>query len=281
MSTIGIPSAATAAPSPSAAPTVIPCSSATCPACWITGPSASGSENGMPISRAAMPEPTSFFPTSRERFRFGWPAIMYATSFRWPCARSASSSLDASESIYGVHVLVAASRKTDKDATARAEVARDHARLMKRMRRFKRRHDAFESGTQFERGHGVLVADGDVLDALDIAQERVLGPDARVVETGGDRMRRMNLTVSVLKQVRIAAVQHAGAAGNKRGRMLAALDPGSRGFDADQRHVLVIKKRCEDADGVGTAADTGHHHIGQLAVDGQVLLARLVTDDAL
>ena len=74
--TIGMPSWATAAASSKQAPTVIPCSRAVWPACWITGPSASGSEKGMPISSAATPEVASFFPTSSERFLFGWPAIM-------------------------------------------------------------------------------------------------------------------------------------------------------------------------------------------------------------
>ena len=71
ISTTGTPSFATAAATSMAPATVMPCSSADCPARWITGPSASGSECGMPISSAATPEAASLFPTSIDRLAEG------------------------------------------------------------------------------------------------------------------------------------------------------------------------------------------------------------------
>ncbi len=169
-----MPSRAIAPASSSDAPTVIPCSRAACPACWITGPSASGSENGMPISSAAMPEVASLFPTSSDFFLFGWPAMMYATSFRSPFDRSAASSRAVSVftgvlRFDGVHVLVAATGEADEDAATRPELAGDHTRLVQRVRRLERRHDALEPGAELERRHCVLVADGDVVHALEIS----------------------------------------------------------------------------------------------------------------
>ena len=64
------------------------------------------------------------------------------------------------------------------------------------------------------------------------------GPDAGIVEPGGDRMRLDDLAVLVLQQIGAVAVQHAGLAGGQRRRVLAALEPVPRGFDADQPHVL-------------------------------------------
>src|SRR6266478_6466386 len=220
MSTIGIPSRAIAAASSSDAPTVIPCSRAICPACWITGPSARGSENGMPISSAAMPEVASFFPTSSDFFLFGWPAIMYPTSFRSPFARIAASSRAVSVFTGAlrfdrVHVLVAAPGEADEDASARPQLAGDHARLVQRVRRLERRHDALEPGAELERGDRVLVADGDVVHALEVAQEGVLGTDARIVEPGRDRVRVEDLAVAVLQKVRVGAMQHARAPGHQ------------------------------------------------------------------
>src|SRR5260370_9110419 len=281
MSTIGIPSRAMAAASSSDAPTVIPCSSAVCPQCWITGPSGSGSENGMPISNAAIPDGASFFPTSSDRFLLGCPAIMYPTSFRSPLARSAPSSPDVSVFIDGVHILVAAAGQAHQDAPAGTELACDHARLVQRMRHVERRHDAFEPRAELECGDRVFVADCDVVDALEIAEEGVLGSNARVVQPGGHRVSRQHLPVAVLQQVRERTVQHAWATADERGRVLAGLDPRPGRLHADQRHVLVVEESGEDADGVRTPADARDHNVGQLAVDGQVLLPRLVADDTL
>src|SRR5229473_2234735 len=188
MSTIGMPSRASAAASSSDAPTVIPCSRAVCPARWITGPSARGSENGMPISSAAMPEVASFFPTSSDFFLLGWPAIMYPTSFRSPCARSAASSRAVS---------------------------------------------VFTGAFRFDRDR-VFVADGDVVHALEVAQEGVLRTDAGIVEPGRDRVCVEDLAVAVLQEVRVRAMQHARAPGHQRGRVLSALDPRAGGLDPDQ-----------------------------------------------
>jgi len=55
--------------------TVIPASSAACPARWITGPSASGSLKGMPSSSAAIGSAASERAAAIDRSRSGWPAI--------------------------------------------------------------------------------------------------------------------------------------------------------------------------------------------------------------
>src|SRR5713101_3253416 len=236
MRTIGIPSRAMAAASSSDAPTVIPFSRAVCPACWITGPSASGSENGMPISSAAIPDVASLFPTSSDFFLLGWPAIMYATSFRSPFARSAASSRAVSVFTGAlrfdrVHVLVAAPREADEDTAAGTELAGDHACLMQRVRRLERGHDAFEPGAELERGDRVLVPDRDVVHALEITQEGVLGTYPGIVEPGRDRVRVEDLAVAVLQEVRVGAMQHAWAPGHERSGVLPAPDPRAGGLD--------------------------------------------------
>src|SRR5260370_37894123 len=128
----------------------------------------------MPISSAAIAEVASLFPTSSDFFLLGWPAIMYATSFRSPFARRARSSRAVSVFTGAlrfdrVHVFVAAPGEADQDASARPELERDHARLVQRVRRLERRHDALEAGAELERGDRVLVADGGVVDATDVA----------------------------------------------------------------------------------------------------------------
>ena len=74
-----------------------------------------------------------------------------------------------------------------------------------------------------------LVGAGEVLGAARVAQVRVLGADARVVEPGRDRVRVGDLAVVVGEDRRARAVQHAGAPAAER--------RCARGLDADQPHV--------------------------------------------
>src|SRR5260370_8300892 len=141
----------------------------------------------MPISSAAMPEVASFFPPSSDFFLFGWPAIMYATSFRSPFARSAASSRAVSVFTGAlrfdrIHVLVAAPREADEDAPTGTELAGDHARLVQRVRRLERGHDALEPGAELERGHRVLVVDADVVHPLPNAPHRLPRTTPRLLE---------------------------------------------------------------------------------------------------
>src|SRR5690349_22620314 len=54
----------------------------------MIGPSASGSENGTPISMTSAPAPSSPVSNSIVACGDGWPAVMYGTSARRPDARN-------------------------------------------------------------------------------------------------------------------------------------------------------------------------------------------------
>ena len=119
------------------------------------------------------------------------------------------------------------------------------------------------------------------LQAPGSVERRELGPDARVVEAGGDRVRLDDLAVPVLEQVRARAVQDAGrAAGQGRG-MVAGRDPLPGRLDADQAHVRLADEPAQQADGVGAAADAGHGQVRQPALDPAELGGGVVADDAL
>ena len=70
---------------------------------------------------------------------------------------------------------------------------------------------------------------GHVLGAARVAQERVLGADARVVEAGGDRVSVRDLAVVVGEDRRAGAVEDVRAACAEAGR--------AGGLDADQSDV--------------------------------------------
>ena len=68
------------------------------------------------------------------------------------------------------------------------------------------------------------------------------GPDARVVEPGGDRVRLEDLALLVLEHRRQRAVQHAARAGGERRRVAQRVEPLARRLDADQLDAGVVRR---------------------------------------
>ena len=120
-----------------------------------------------------------------------------------------------------------------------------------------------------------LSVHGAVFRPARLVQEGVLRPDARIVETGRDRVGVDDLAVLVLQQVGAVAVQDAGLAAGERGRVHAGLDAMAAGFDADHPDALVFEEGMEQADGVRAAADAGDQRIRQAAFGFQDLLLAL------
>ncbi len=90
-------------------------------------------------------------------------------------------------------------------------------------------------------------------------------------------MRLDHLPVGVLEQVGATAVEDAGTAGPQRGSVASGLHSVTRRLHPHQLHPGA-GEGIEDAHGVGAAADTGHHQIGQ---GPRHLLEALLADDPL
>ena len=129
------------------------------------------------------------------------------------------------------------------------------------------------SASRWKRGERLVVGARQVVGPAGVAQRGVLGADARVVEAGRDRVRVGDLAVVVGEHRRARAVQH-GRAARAEARRAGRLD-------ADQPDVRVVDEAVEDADRVRAAADAGDDRVGQPALGGEDLLARLVADHAL
>src|ERR1700684_4243977 len=105
----------------------------------------------------------------------------------------------------------------------------------------------------------------------------MLGPDARIVESGGDRMALDNLTVIGLQKIGAVAVQHAWAAAIDRGRVAVGnVQPMPRCFDPEHLDLRLVEKRVEKANGVGAAADAGDETVGQAALELEHLRPRFL-----
>src|SRR3954451_11993623 len=292
------------------APTVAPAASARVPAAWITGPSASGSENGMPNSTRSAPPSAYASPIARDVATSGKPPIRYGISAArlpdsanaaairsTPAFRDAPTALIASGPVGGRRrrrsshdaqsrageplgeVLVAPPRAAD-DVEPRLGVGQE--RVVQRVGRLERRDDALEPGDAAERRERVVVAHGHVLRPPRVAQPRVLGPRAGVVEPGRDRVRLADLALVVLEDRRQRPVQHAGPPARGQRRAVApGLEPLARRLDADELDARVIDEAGEHADRVRPAADARDRAVRQLAHALEELRARLVADHAL
>ena len=65
------------------------------------------------------------------------------------------------------------------------------------MRRLQRRDDAFELAAKLERRHRLFVGRREKCHAAHVVEPGMLGTDAGIIETGGNRMRFLDLAVAV------------------------------------------------------------------------------------
>ena len=140
------------------------------------------------------------------------------------------------------------------------------------MRGLNRRNNALRAGQIFKCLYRFLVGNRHVLRAAGVKQHGVLRTDARIVQTGGNRVNRCNLTVFVLTEVRLHAVEDTQTAGGQGGSGLLGVDAASGSLAADELNALVLNEVVEGADGVGTAADTSNDGVRQTAFLLQNLL---------
>jgi hypothetical protein len=153
------------------------------------------------------------------------------------------------------------------------------------VRGLERAQDALGAGQALERGQRVGVGARHVAGAPAVLPVGVLGADARIVEAGRDRVRLGDLAdlraLAVREHVRLRAVQDADAAGAERGGVARGLDAVARRLDTDEVHALVGDERREQPGGVGATADARDQRVGQPALGGEHLGARLAADHRL
>src|SRR4051812_16076076 len=264
MSTTGTCSAMRA-PASTTACTVAPAASARVPAAWMTGPSASGSENGTPSSSRSAPASAHASPIATDASTSGKPPIRYGISAARPGAARKAAAMRAEPAPLPIpyaeprerlgEVLVPPAGQADEVELRRFLRARAE-RPGDRVGGLQRGDDPLQLGDAAEGGERLLVGRRDVARAARVAQPRVLGAAARVVEAGGDRVRLEDLAVPVLHERGERAVQPpAPPTGGQRRAVAAAVEPLAARLDADQRHLAVADERREDPDRVRAAAD--------------------------
>src|SRR3954451_18855272 len=132
--------------------TVAPARSAAVPAAWMTGPSASGSENGTPSSSTSAPASAAARPASREMSIDGKPPIRYGISaarFPLPSAKAADRRSPIEREDLGQVLVTAAGQRHQVEL--RARVLQQPGQ---RVGRFQRGDDPLQAGDLLERGDG-------------------------------------------------------------------------------------------------------------------------------
>src|SRR3954451_25309643 len=160
MSTTGMRSAIRVATSRTPC-SVAPAASARVPAAWITGPSASGSENGTPSSTRSAPASAQARPIAADASRLGKPPIRYGISAARPLAAANAAAMlsvpDAKLRKNLREVLVPAAGEADEVERVRLRVGGEHPGDS--VRGLERRDDPLELGDAAERRERVGVGD--------------------------------------------------------------------------------------------------------------------------
>src|SRR4029453_11011925 len=248
---------------------VAPSSSARREASWITGPSITGSENGIPTSIASAPATSS--PRSSSASTPLSPPVTYGTKTRPPAfsrerrdgSRSGTRRPHVSRhrperTSHRLEVLVAPAGQVDEHERTLRERAPEQP--SDRVGGFEGGQDAFGGRGRTEPLGRLVVGDRDVGGAAHVLQERVLGAHARVVQPRRDRMRRHHLPLLVLQKVGVRPVQHARLAERERPAVLPEPIAPASGLHADEPDARFGEERLEDPDRVAAPADPRDHH---------------------
>ena len=109
----------------------------------------------------------------------------------------------------------------------------------------------------------------------------MLRTNAGVVQTGRNGVNGSDLSLFVLEEIGLHAVENAQTALGNGGSVQLGFDALSGSFCAYQTHALVRKEIVEHTHGIGTAADTGNHTIRQSAFFFHQLFLDLLGDHCL
>src|SRR5689334_16093111 len=139
-------------------------------------------------------------------------------------------------------IFVAAPAQTDQDDCVGRKASSAAPDPGERVGRFQRRDDPFEAGELLKCIERLGVGRSLVADSAGISEVAMLGANAGVIESRGDRVRRGHLAVGVLQQVTQASVKHPWRACAQRGAMMTGGDALSRSLDSDQPDLTIVEE---------------------------------------
>src|SRR6267143_4339372 len=176
-------------------------------------------------------------------------------------------------------VLVATATQVDQDEFVRGSPRLHHPGDS--VGALESRKNTFQSRQGGEGVQSLLVRHGFIQYATRVFQVSMLGADTRIVETGRNAVRRLDLSVGVLEQVAHASMEDARPPGTQSRGMFTARYPFPGCFDSHELYSLVFEKSRKDAHGVRAPTDAGHHGARQATDLLEHLRPRLPSDHRL
>src|SRR5207244_2184855 len=137
----------------------------------------------------------------------------------------------------------------------------------------------FQSGAEVETVERFGVGDACVFHSAAIFPVTVLGADTRIVESCGNRVDRLRLSVGILKHVAVTAVEHARLAMAQAGGMFARSVAPAACLHPNQFDPGIANERSEHSGRIAAAADAGDDYVRQSAILLEALRTRLFADD--
>ena len=110
-----------------------------------------------------------------------------------------------------VHILVAAAGEIEDHDFIFFHFGGAVDQLRQRVRGFERGNNSFDAGESARCLDGFFVGDGGVFGAAFVGEPGVLGADGGIIEAGGNGMGGCDLSIGILQQVGVCALQDAGA----------------------------------------------------------------------
>src|SRR5699024_1611031 len=199
-------------------------------AACMTGPSAVGSENGIPSSISAAPASSMAYTSFSVVSRSGSPQVMKGINAFFPINASCILLIDIlpSVSCNGSAVLVAPAGNIDHHDLVSVHLRRQLSRISDRVGALDGGYDPFRPCKVFEGVHSLVVCHRHILCPSSVIEVRVLRSHARIVQPGRDRIHRRDLPVLILTEVRLHPMEDSQfSCGNGR-RSLRRIDPSSR-----------------------------------------------------
>ncbi len=182
---------------------------------------------------------------------------------------------------HDAHVLVAPAGEIHDQNVIRRQLWRQPDTFRHCVRALERGHNAFGPGQPHGRLQGLFIGSRNILRPTRVMQGRMLRPDGGVVQAGGDRVGQRDLASIVLQEVRVGALQHAGASAVEAGGVAAQRRATAARLDADQPDTRLIDKVIERANRIGPATHAGQHCRRQPGFLLQDLLLDLLPDHAM
>ncbi|MNP55329.1 hypothetical protein D3C76_1499660 [compost metagenome] len=109
----------------------------------------------------------------------------------------------------------------------------------------------------------------------------MLRTNTRIIKSGRDGMRWLNLSILILQQVTHRSLEYTMRTFGHRRSVILGFDPFACGFNTNKLHILITDKWIEHTDRITSSTHGCYNHIWQTPFDFLNLTTGLITNHTL